>query len=204
MAADALLSSGMELEPDDPQISFMLQACGRICKCLGEQFEPYLPFVIPPLLKSAQVDPELHVTDADDDDDDQEEEGMESVTVAIRGQGHKRITIRTSALEEKATACSMLRTYAQELGEAFLPYVKDVAHVLVPLLGFQYMDDVRSGAMSAMPELLRCCKATQARLAGAASETLVMQLKDFTFEPVLEQLRTEPDTETLAVRAQHG
>ena len=85
------------------------QACARICKCLGGDFKPYLPFVIPPLLDSAQIDPELHVTDADEDDGAGEEEGMESVTVAIRGQGNKRITIRTSALEEKATACSMLR-----------------------------------------------------------------------------------------------
>ena len=23
----------------------MLQACGRICKCLGEHFQPYLPYV---------------------------------------------------------------------------------------------------------------------------------------------------------------
>ena len=173
---DLLLAQqeGLELEPDDPQISFMLQACGRICKCLGPQFQPYLPFVIPPLLRSAQIDPELQVTDADDDEQ-QREEGMESVTVAIRGQGHKRITIRTSALEEKATACTMLRTYAQvrvcggvvvhfpvlrvwcgigtahrfvcssgrqELGAAFLPYVQEVARVLVPLMAFQYMDDV--------------------------------------------------------------
>ena len=201
---DLLLASqqGVELEPDDPQISFMLQACGRICKCLGEQFRPYLPFVIPPLLKSAQIDPELHVSDADGDDDDQEnEEGMESVTVNIRGQGQKRITIRTSALEEKATACSMLKTYAQELREAFLPYVQDVARVLVPLIRFQYMDDVRSGAMSAMPELLSCSiKAAEAGMAGAGVE-LVAQLKDFMLEPILTQLKNEPDTETLGVRA---
>ena len=79
------------------------------------------------------------MTDADDDDDDDaQEEGLESVTVASRGQGNKRITIRTSALEEKATACAMLRTYAQELKEAFYPYVQQVAQVLVPLIKFQY------------------------------------------------------------------
>jgi hypothetical protein len=85
---DLLLAAqqGVELEPDDPQISFMLQACGRICKCLGAEFRPYLPFVIPPLLKSAQIDPELHVTDADYDEEEDVEEGIESVTVAIRGQ----------------------------------------------------------------------------------------------------------------------
>ena len=47
--------AGVEaLEADDPQVAFMLQACGRICKCLGEHFQPYLPMVIPPLLRSAR------------------------------------------------------------------------------------------------------------------------------------------------------
>jgi HEAT repeat protein len=113
---------GVELDADDPQVSFMLQACARICKCLGEHFQPYLPFVIPPLLTSAQLDPELHVTDVDEEEVDvEEEEGMESVTVNIRGQGNKRITIRTSALEEKATACSMLHSYIADMKEAFFP-----------------------------------------------------------------------------------
>ena len=46
----------------------------------------------------------------------------------LRGQGNKRITIRTSALEEKATACSMLHSYASELKGGFLPYVQEGPH----------------------------------------------------------------------------
>jgi len=190
---------GAELDTDDPQVSFMLQACARICKCLGEHFQPYLPFVIPPLLASAQLDPELHVTDVDDEDGDQEdEEGMESVTVNIRGQGNKRITIRTSALEEKATACSMLHSYVADLKEAFFPYVQEVAKILVPLIKFQYMDEVRTAAMMAMPELLDSCILALAKGASGASAALVSQLLCFMLEPILEQLKAEPDVETLA------
>ena len=77
------------LDSDDPQISYFLQASGRICKCLGEHFAHYLPHLIPPLLKSAQTDPELNVADANDDDEEEEaDEGLESVTVNIHGQGH--------------------------------------------------------------------------------------------------------------------
>ena len=199
---DLIIASqqGQEMDADDPQVSFMLQACGRICKCLGEHFQPYLPYVIPPLLRSAQIDPELHVTDADDDEGDvEEEEGMESVTVAIRGQGNKRITIRTSALEEKATACSMLRTYALELKEAFHPFVLDVTKVLVPLVAFQYMDDVRTAAMQAMPDLLHSAILAQQAGAPGASEAFTAELKDFMYGPILQQLRKEPDTDTLAM-----
>ena len=192
------------LDPDDPQVSFLLQASARICKCLGADFQPYLPFVIPPLLQSAQIDPELEVTDADEPAADDEDDGLESVTVNIRGQGHKRITIRTSALEEKATACNMLHTYAEELQEGFLPYVEQVASILIPLVKFQYMDDVRTAAMMAMPELLNSCigahnKGLPSPKAGVTIPQLVGHLKDVMLETILEQLKSEPDIETLAL-----
>ena len=40
--------------------------------------------------------------------------------------GGKRISIRTSMLEEKATACNMLCCYADELKAGFFPYVQQV------------------------------------------------------------------------------
>jgi hypothetical protein len=40
--------------------------------------------------------------------------------------GDKRIHIRTSVLEEKATACNMLCCYADELKEGFAPWVEQV------------------------------------------------------------------------------
>ena len=40
--------------------------------------------------------------------------------------GERRIRIRTSVLEEKATACNMLCCYADELKEGFFPYVEEV------------------------------------------------------------------------------
>lgn len=40
--------------------------------------------------------------------------------------GDKRIGIRTSVLEEKATACNMLCCYADELKEGFFPWIDQV------------------------------------------------------------------------------
>ena len=45
----------------------MLQAGARICKSLGEEFLPYLGIVMPPLLASAQLKPDVRVTDAGSD-----------------------------------------------------------------------------------------------------------------------------------------
>lgn len=51
------------LEPDDPQVSFLLQAWARVCKALGQEFVPYLEVVMPPLLQSASADPDMIVHD---------------------------------------------------------------------------------------------------------------------------------------------
>lgn len=40
--------------------------------------------------------------------------------------GNKRIGIKTSVLEEKATACNMLCCYADELKEGFFPWIDQV------------------------------------------------------------------------------
>lgn len=52
---------GAELEADDPQISYMLSSWARIGAVLGEDFIPFLPIVMPPLLRSATLKPDLAV-----------------------------------------------------------------------------------------------------------------------------------------------
>lgn len=41
--------------------------------------------------------------------------------------GDRKLSVRTSVLEEKATACNMLCCYADELKEGFYPYVEQVS-----------------------------------------------------------------------------
>lgn len=40
-------------DSDDPTFSYTLQAGARLCKCLGEEFLPYLEYVMPPLMAAA-------------------------------------------------------------------------------------------------------------------------------------------------------
>ncbi|TYH93399.1 hypothetical protein ES332_A13G251100v1 [Gossypium tomentosum] len=50
---------GSQMETDDPTTSYMLQAWARLCKCLGQDFLPYMSVVMPPLLQSAQLKPDV-------------------------------------------------------------------------------------------------------------------------------------------------
>lgn len=184
---------GSQMESDDPITSYMLQAWARLCKCLGQDFLPYMNVVMPPLLKSAQLKPDVTITSADSDNDIEEsdDESMETITL-----GDKRIAIKTSVLEEKATACNMLCCYADELKEGFYPWIDLVAPILVPLLKFYFHEEVRRAAVSAMPELLHSAKlAVEKGLAQGRNESYVKQLSDYIIPALVEALHKEPDVE---------
>eukprot|EP00735_Rhodelphis_limneticus_P008844 TRINITY_DN2321_c0_g1::TRINITY_DN2321_c0_g1_i1::g.20738::m.20738 TRINITY_DN2321_c0_g1::TRINITY_DN2321_c0_g1_i1::g.20738 ORF type:complete len:1078 (+),score=394.95,sp/Q8BKC5/IPO5_MOUSE/35.22/0.0,HEAT/PF02985.17/3.9e+03,HEAT/PF02985.17/7.7,HEAT/PF02985.17/2.6e+03,HEAT/PF02985.17/4.8e+03,HEAT/PF02985.17/0.24,HEAT/PF02985.17/6e-06,HEAT/PF02985.17/0.067,HEAT/PF02985.17/3.5e+02,HEAT/PF02985.17/1.7,HEAT/PF02985.17/0.053,HEAT/PF02985.17/6e+02,HEAT_2/PF13646.1/1.2e+02,HEAT_2/PF13646.1/14,HEAT_2/PF13646. len=170
------------LPSDDPQISYMMQAWGRLCKALGRDFEPYLPIVIPSLLKSASLKPDIQVTD----DNEDELEGMDTIQV-----GDKRIGIQTSVLEEKATACSMLSCYIAELEDVFLPYLQDAAQIVVPNLTFYYSDDVREAAVQCIPDLLRVAKSSFE--AGKINDAAVPQLFAFIYPRLIQAIENEPE-----------
>lgn len=51
------------LEVDDPQVSYMISAWARICKIMGKDFQPYLPVVMPAVMKTASIKPEVAVLD---------------------------------------------------------------------------------------------------------------------------------------------
>ncbi|GAB4843737.1 Importin-5 [Ancistrocladus abbreviatus] len=184
---------GSQMDADDPTISYMLQAWARLCKCLGQDFLPYMSVVMPPLLQSAQLKPDVTITSADSDADidESDDESIETITL-----GDKRIGIKTSVLEEKATACNMLCCYADELKEGFFPWIDQVAPTLVPLLKFYFHEEVRKAAVSAMPELLRSAKlAIEKGQAQGRNESYLKQLSDYIMPALVEALHKEPEIE---------
>nr|AAX95644.1 HEAT repeat, putative [Oryza sativa Japonica Group] len=187
---------GSQMEADDPITSYMLQAWARLCKCLGQDFLPYMNVVMPPLLQSAQLKPDVSVTSAgpEDENGESDDEGVETITL-----GDKRIGIRTSLLEEKATACNMLCCYADELKEGFFPWIDQVATTLVPLLKFYFHEEVRKAAVSAMPELLRSAKlAIEKSQSQGRDESYLKQLSDYIVPALVEAIHKEPDTQICA------
>uniref|UniRef100_A0A453H5F5 TOG domain-containing protein n=1 Tax=Aegilops tauschii subsp. strangulata TaxID=200361 RepID=A0A453H5F5_AEGTS len=184
---------GSHMEADDPITSYMLQAWARLCKCLGQEFLPYMSVVMPPLLQSAQLKPDVSITSAGEDGES-DDDGVETITL-----GDKRIGIRTSLLEEKATACSMLCCYADELKEGFFPWIDQVATTLVPLLKFYFHDEVRKAAVSAMPELLRSAKlAVEKGQAQGRDNSYLKQLSDYIVPALVEAMHKEPETQICA------
>jgi hypothetical protein len=145
------------------------------------------------------------VTDLEDggDDEDEDEDGE----VEVIAVGDKRISIRTSVLEEKATACNMLCCYVDELKEGFVPYLQPVVETMVPLLDFYFHEDVRKAAVASLPDILRAGKAgMEKRVArdpsnpasGPVDAAYFADLVRFVVPPLVKALHKEPETEVQA------
>nr|XP_016475169.1 PREDICTED: importin-5-like isoform X2 [Nicotiana tabacum] len=130
------------MEVEDPMRSLLLQAWGRLCKCLGTDFLPYLSVAMPVVLKSAQLKNYLSVSD-NSDTEDSDDESMIKVT-----SGNKKIGIRSALLEEKALACHILSCFAAELKEGLHLWVNEVVSALVPNLTFKFSEEVRMATIS--------------------------------------------------------
>lgn len=110
--------------------------------------------VIGPVMAAASLKPEVALLDNDDMSNMTDNSEWQFVPLGEQ----QNFGIRTSGLEDKASACEMLVCYARELKTGFAPYAEDVVKLMVPLLKFYFHDNVRIAAAQSMPSLLECAQ----------------------------------------------
>eukprot|EP00457_Paulinella_chromatophora_P000919 gb/GEZN01000921.1/.p1 GENE.gb/GEZN01000921.1/~~gb/GEZN01000921.1/.p1 ORF type:complete len:1093 (-),score=158.86 gb/GEZN01000921.1/:83-3361(-) len=127
--------------PDDVSQQYMLKAWTRIAAVMGKEFAVYLPHVIPFVFAEARKETEYNWSQSE---------------TAIEVRAQERIF--SSAVEDKAIACSMICSFVLDLQEAFFPYLQETVDIMVPLLKFYAGDTVRHCAFSIMPDLVTAAK----------------------------------------------
>ncbi|TMW59136.1 hypothetical protein Poli38472_007281 [Pythium oligandrum] len=170
--------------------TYLLQAWARFAKCLGSDFAPYLPIVMPTLLQAAMQQAEFEVdpTTMLRDDDETSSTTSSNDDIQIAQVNDKCLSIRTSILEEKATACQLLAGMVTDLEAAFFPYAEQVTQVLAPLMTDSVHSDIRTASISAMAALVRCVA-----LANATNEQTIKQMVDFALGRLVHALTSEPE-----------
>lgn len=175
------------LDSDDPIHSYMISAWTRMCKILGQEFQPYMDMVMPKLLEVAAFKPDVQFLDAADEHEAGSDDEVEVVPL-----GNKKLVIKTSMIDEKANACSMISCYADELKELFFPWVQRTAEVMVPMLHFVFSEDVKIAALNSLPELLTSAKLANERGApGAQDPALVQGLADYMWSELFKLVEKE-------------
>ncbi|CAD5228158.1 unnamed protein product [Bursaphelenchus okinawaensis] len=183
---NTLLQSGLTFdEEDDPELSYMISSWARLCKVLGAEFAPYLPHVMPSIMKSASMQPNVNII-SDDEVGGYDEDDWNIISLGDQ----RSIGVKTAGLEDKLTACEMLVSFARDLGAAFGPYIEEVLNLMVSELKYVFHDGVRIAAAECLPALLACVKEQ-----GVDTERAVFNR---IFEPLIKSLENESDLEVLA------
>jgi hypothetical protein len=144
------------VEPDDTLLSsYLIASWAKICQALGPEFEPYLPVVMPPLLRAASAKADVSVIGSFFDRlmgssahyfSDEEDEQFESdawTTIKLEGQS---VGIKSAVLEEKCQALEMLLVYVSTLGGSFAPYLTQSFELVLPALRFYFHVGVQETA----------------------------------------------------------
>lgn len=152
---------------------------------MGKRFEPYLPLVMGPVMKTASMKPEVALLDNEDMHGVEGDVDWQFVSLGEQ----QNFGIRTAGLEDKAAACLMLVCYARELKEGFAEYTEEVVKLMVPMLKFYFHDGVRSAAAESLPYLLSC-----ATIKGAV---FVQGMWNYVCPELLKAIDTEPETDVI-------
>ncbi|KAJ7061031.1 armadillo-type protein [Mycena amicta] len=170
-------------DPNDTQLGhYLIATWAKVCQAMGNEFEPYLPVVMPNLLTTASAKTDISVYD--EEEDKEERDGWE--TVNMDGQ---TLGIRTSAIEEKCQAFETLVIYCSTLGPRFAPYLSQTFEVTLPSLRFYFHDGVREACAMLIPMLLA---------SGKSSGTLTNQMVAATFLQLINGITTEHDSSFLS------
>ncbi|XP_070044072.1 uncharacterized protein [Nicotiana tomentosiformis] len=141
-------------------IVYILQACNRICQCIGKDFLPYMSTVMPSLVECAQFEPNKTIS-----------------TDKLYDSIHKAKFGNEMICIKRSDASGLLGRYAHNLKEEFYPWISQAASVLVPLLKFYIDDDVRNYANYAMSFLLPSAKlAVEKGIAQGGNQSYFKQL----------------------------
>ena len=122
---------------DDTVEPYLVATWAKICQALGSSFEPYLPFIMPSLLRAAAIKADLTIL-GEAGEDDNDFEGWD--TVDMDGQ---KVGIKTAVLEQKANAYAMLVTHVSVMGSKFQPWLAETMNLVIPGLRFFFHDGVR-------------------------------------------------------------
>eukprot|EP00117_Sycon_ciliatum_P045798 scpid19596/ scgid32881/ Importin-5; Importin subunit beta-3; Karyopherin beta-3; Ran-binding protein 5 len=148
-------SNSGEMDPSDPQISYMISAWPRMASILQHDFVPYLGLVLPMTIAAAELQPEVVIVESEEAKAQfDEKDGWQFMTLTDQ----QRFGLKTAGLQEKATAVDTITSFVRELGVGFADHAPQIANVMCPLLKFYFDESVRQSAAECLPLLLSSVK----------------------------------------------
>ncbi|WVR07497.1 hypothetical protein IAU60_004539 [Kwoniella sp. DSM 27419] len=144
--AQVMITIQNSLTADDKRSRYLMDAWTSICQTLGDDFEPFLPHVIPPLLEAAAYKPPKADTPLS---------AFEEGTVDPEND---EIAWNTAEMEDKVQAYENLTLYAFTMRGKFEPWLLKSMELSLDGLVCAYSEGVQEAAAFLVPGLLQVAK----------------------------------------------
>eukprot|EP00760_Papus_ankaliazontas_P028971 PhM_4_TR4089/c1_g1_i1/m.35181/K20222/IPO5, KPNB3, RANBP5; importin-5 len=190
------LAHQQSVSTDDQFMRYIVRGWASMARCLREGFAPYLDSALRPVLHILAQEVSIDLVDDDVTQDDCEE-GVQLISLCIKGVGDKRVKIHTSLIEDKTLAMSMLLAFLEATGNHILPHLDNIIATITPLLTFTYVEDVRISAAQASS----LCIASAARASEANGGNYRDKVRDMSthfMQKLLAAVQKEQDVTTLS------
>jgi len=151
------------LKDSDPQVTSIPNTISQISICLKDDFKPFLPTILPALIRDADRDIDFKVRDADDleaePDQGDTKDGYSQLNLKVKGlEGAKQVSMNTNALEVKINAIEILKNLARNLGTSIFDHVEDIAKLCIgKLLQDKFAQTIRKQSAKCMRFLIAAC-----------------------------------------------
>ncbi|CAE7353258.1 IPO5 [Symbiodinium pilosum] len=133
-------------DADDQTREYVHEAAGRVAGVLAKDFKPYVPVLLPSLLKVLQQQPKEVALEEDEE---------EFTQVLADG---KLIGLKTAVLDEMAETLTLIASLMGALEEEFVEFLPDTCRQLMPLLDFPVSEDVQDKANATWEHVVHCAR----------------------------------------------
>ena len=121
--------------------------------------------------------------------------GLSTSILDVKGLGRKMIVLNTNVVFEKEQAVRAIFEYVDELEHHMLPFLDDIAKVVLPLVTDKFSPSVREVSVLVLPKLLHAAACSLRDGGGNAAAT--QNLLETAMAPILTQLQKEVNREVL-------
>ncbi|CAE7616580.1 IPO5 [Symbiodinium natans] len=149
-------------EADDQTREYVHEAAGRVAGVLGKDFKPYMPALLPSLLKVLQQQPAQVESDNED----------EEYTHVL--QDGKLLGLKTAVLDEMCETLTLIASLMEALEEEFVEFLPDTCRQLMPLMDFPVSEEVQDKANATWEHVVHCARTAAEN--GKCESVLVGQL----------------------------
>ena len=160
------------MEGDDLFFRHVMRGWSNMVKTLDEGFAPYMDGVMQYIFRTLREPTALELDEDEIDTDDEGDDDNQIIRLSYKGEGEKKIKLRTSLIEDKILVLTLLLLIIEKCGSRVLQYLQTIIEIIGPLLRFFFTDEIKTLSARIAGSCIQSSAAFNTASGGAHTEAI--------------------------------